>query len=220
MCIRDRFFGAQARRKIFSKLNSAISTPSQLHLAVLAAICGSKDIKPNSIIKSVILGGVDMESNEVYQNIVNYNADDAFWKLVKQASGYFEGEDSSLDNMVTHIMLTATTRTLRSEYLAGLDGFISTPHQAWCYDFVSEWIAVDNRDDLFEILRNIEDKLMLSNRFKKVPLEDLLGTEIFPCIDECILMQIMNQITNHIICLLYTSPSPRDKRQSRMPSSA
>ena len=27
-------------------------------------------------------------------------------------------------------------------------------------------------------------------------------------------------ITNHIICLLYTSPSPRDKRQSRMPSSA
>ena len=26
--------------------------------------------------------------------------------------------------------------------------------------------------------------------------------------------------TNEIICLLYTSPSPRDKRQSRMPSSA
>lgn len=194
-----KFFGAQTRRKIFSKLNSAISAPSQLHLAALAAICGSKDIKPNSIIKSVILGGVDMESNEVYQNIVNYNADNAFWELVKQASGYFEGEDSSLDNMVTHIMLTAMTRTLRSEYLAGLNSFISTPHQAWCYDFVSEWIAGDNRDDLFEILRNIEDKLMLSNRFKKVPLEDLLGTEIFPCIDECILIQIMNQITNHVI---------------------
>ena len=27
-------------------------------------------------------------------------------------------------------------------------------------------------------------------------------------------------ITNAYICLLYTSPSPRDKRQSRMPSSA
>ena len=25
---------------------------------------------------------------------------------------------------------------------------------------------------------------------------------------------------NHVTCLLYTSPSPRDKRQSRMPSSA
>ena len=26
--------------------------------------------------------------------------------------------------------------------------------------------------------------------------------------------------TKHISCLLYTSPSPRDKRQTRMPSSA
>ena len=27
-------------------------------------------------------------------------------------------------------------------------------------------------------------------------------------------------IVKYVICLLYTSPSPRDKRQSRMPSSA
>ena len=27
-------------------------------------------------------------------------------------------------------------------------------------------------------------------------------------------------VTNNHVCLLYTSPSPRDKRQSRMPSSA
>ena len=27
-------------------------------------------------------------------------------------------------------------------------------------------------------------------------------------------------LTFHTVCLLYTSPSPRDKRQSRMPSSA
>ena len=29
-----------------------------------------------------------------------------------------------------------------------------------------------------------------------------------------------NEVGGHINCLLYTSPSPRDKRQSRMPSSA
>ena len=32
--------------------------------------------------------------------------------------------------------------------------------------------------------------------------------------------EFVNAITHHTICLLYTSPSPRDKRQSRMPSSA
>ena len=30
----------------------------------------------------------------------------------------------------------------------------------------------------------------------------------------------VSAVTLHEICLLYTSPSPRDKRQSRMPSSA
>ena len=29
-----------------------------------------------------------------------------------------------------------------------------------------------------------------------------------------------NSVAGGLICLLYTSPSPRDKRQSRMPSSA
>ena len=32
--------------------------------------------------------------------------------------------------------------------------------------------------------------------------------------------EFVNQIGGDSICLLYTSPSPRDKRQSRMPSSA
>ena len=33
-------------------------------------------------------------------------------------------------------------------------------------------------------------------------------------------LQLVNSGGNFYICLLYTSPSPRDKRQSRMPSSA
>ena len=37
-------------------------------------------------------------------------------------------------------------------------------------------------------------------------------------IDDLILIGI--ETRGHYICLLYTSPSPRDKRQSRMPSSA
>ena len=31
---------------------------------------------------------------------------------------------------------------------------------------------------------------------------------------------MMAEVANALACLLYTSPSPRDKRQSRMPSSA
>ena len=35
-----------------------------------------------------------------------------------------------------------------------------------------------------------------------------------------VLKYMLHAITLDVACLLYTSPSPRDKRQSRMPSSA
>ena len=38
--------------------------------------------------------------------------------------------------------------------------------------------------------------------------------------DEVEIIEILVAEGDNIDCLLYTSPSPRDKRQSRMPSSA
>ncbi|WP_197273081.1 BREX-1 system phosphatase PglZ type A [Lagierella massiliensis] len=194
-----KFFGAQNRRKAFKKLSDGITTASQMHLAVMATICGCNDIKPNSIIKNVIIAGMDMETNQIYKNLVNYGADEAFWEMVKQGSGYFEGEDSTIEKLVTHILLTATSRTLRIDYLSDIDSFISIPHQAWCYEFVSEWIVGDRSDELFEILRIVEQEIVLSNRFKKIPLNDLKDTEIFPCINECILLKLMTDINNDVI---------------------
>ncbi len=194
-----KFFGAQPRRAAFTKLNKGITTASQMHLAVMAAICGTTDMQPGSIVQAVIRGGTDMASNEVFQSLRSYGAEEPFWALVKQASGYYEGEDASIERMITHILLTATTRTLRIEYLAGLDSFISTPHQAWCYDFVSEWIAEEEKPELIEILRSVEEELNLRKRFQQIPMEDLVRTEVFPCVNECILTQLMMEISNHII---------------------
>ena len=53
------------------------------------------------------------------------------------------------------------------------------------------------------------------NPFNYNPLLELMKTEIdFDRVRECSAIKLF------ICCLLYTSPSPRDKRQSRMPSSA
>lgn len=195
-----KFFGAQTRRKAFTKLNKGIVNAAQMHLAVMAAICGVDNLRPNSIMKSVISNGIDMDSNKVSQDFVKYSADEAFWKLAKQATGYSE-DDATVEGLVMHILLTATTRTLKAEHLAGLDNFISTSSspQSWCYDFVSELISGNNKQEVFELLRYVEDKLALRERFKKVPLDDLIETEVFPCIDECILAELMTDIANHIV---------------------
>lgn len=194
-----KFFNAKARRDAVAKLNKNISTAAQMHLAVMAAIAGCSDTQPNSIIREVIRGGLDIDTNSVYQSLVNYGAHKAFWVMVAQATGYNEGDDVSLGRLAIHMLLTAATRTMHLDNLAGLDSFISVPHQAYCYDFVSEWLHSDDNYQLYEVARYVEDEARLHSRFAKLGVEDLVDTECFPCINECILTALMTEISDHII---------------------
>ena len=57
---------------------------------------------------------------------------------------------------------------------------------------------------------------------KDPPLSDLGKSQalsLAPFIDKIDLNKV-DLVSSPLTCLLYTSPSPRDKRQSRMPSSA
>ena len=47
--------------------------------------------------------------------------------------------------------------------------------------------------------RYVEDKARLYQRFEKLTVEDLVGTECFPCINEVILTKLMTEISDHII---------------------
>lgn len=69
-----KFFNSKERRNKVAALAGNITSASQLHLAVMAVVCGNKDLSPNNIIRSVIEGGLDIDSNAVYQSIVNYGA--------------------------------------------------------------------------------------------------------------------------------------------------
>lgn len=194
-----KFFNAQARRAKIASMPT-INTPAQVHLAVMSAIAGIKQPQPNAIIKAVLEAGLDLETNEVYQSLVDYGAKDAFWQLVASASGYNE-ENISLLRVASHVLLTAITRTMKAENLGGLERYISLPHQARCYDLVSEWLHSDEKQSLYTVARQVEEELQLPNRFEKLLLSDLLETECFPCINEVILARLMRDIGNMIFSL-------------------
>lgn len=194
-----KFFNAKARRDAVAKLNKNISTAAQMHLAVMAAIAGCSDTQPNSIIREVIRGGLDIDTNSVYQSLVNYGAHKAFWVMVAQATGYNEGDDVNLGRLAIHMILTAATRTMHLDNLAGLDAFISIPHQAYCYDFISEWLHGDDVQQLYQVARYVEQEARLHARFAKLNVEDLVDTECFPCINEVVLTSLMTEISNQII---------------------
>ena len=195
----NKFFRLKKHREAVQKLKSDIATAAQMHLAVMAVLAGCSDRQPDQIIKAILCAGLDRDTNSIYQSFVTYGADKAFWVMVSQATGYQEGDDGHLGHLVTHILLTAATRTMHQDLLAGLDGMISTPHQAYCYDFVSDWLHSDDKAQLYEMARYVEAEARLSQRFAGLTVEDLADTECFPCIDECILTALMKEIRNQII---------------------
>ena len=193
-----KFFNAQARRNKVSSQATTPTTPAQLQMAIMAALAGLKDVKPNAIIKTVLQAGLLKDSNLVYADFVNYDIDEAFWRMVAQGTGY-QDMDTDLAQLATHTLLTASTRTLRQEFLAGLQMFISSAHQAYCYDFVSDWMHSEDAKDIYEIAVYIEDELKLPQRFMKLEVADLVDTEVFPCVNEVILVKLMTEISDHII---------------------
>lgn len=197
-----KFFNAKERRGRVRALNCdyrRLSTAAQIHLAVMAAVCGSRDIQPNSVIRRVLGAGLDMSENLIYQSFVNYNAHQAFWAMAAQATGYSEGDDSDLGRLAVHLLLTAAARTMHLDCLAGLEHFISVPHEAYCYDLVSDWLRGEDNRRLYEVARYVEGEARLHQRFGRLAVDDLVNTECFPCIDECILTSLMTEIRDQII---------------------
>lgn len=221
-----KYFKAKTRRDDIAGQSRVPTVPAQLHMAVMGALSGLQDVTPAAIMKEVLKAGLDSNTNDLYREFVNYGADKAFWSMVKQGSGYKvnfseagrqgepgragrrPGAEGGLDcdadqkdiaQLATHLLLTAATRTMRLEYLTGLDDWISSPHQAFCYDFVSDWMHSEDQEQLAEIAKAVEDELKLPQRFMKLEVSDLVNTEIFPCLDEVILIKLMTEISDHII---------------------
>ncbi len=207
-----KFLNAKNRRDKIASQNKAPTVPAQLHMAVMGALGGLKDVTPAAIIKEVLKAGLDINTNYLYREFVNYGADKAFWSMVKQGSGY-DSEQHDIAMLATHMLLTATTRTMRLEYLAGLDGFISSPHQAFCFDFISDWMHSEDQEQLTEIAKTVEEELKLPTRFMKLEVSDLVDTEIFPCLDEVILIKLMTEISDHIIDV-YVIKNTVEKRRT------
>lgn len=171
-----KFFNAQSRRVKIMAQTKTPTTPAQLHLAVMAALCGIKTAVPSDILRCVLSAGLDDDFNSIYQDFITYGAKDAFWQMAYQGTGYFEDEPS-IHRLAVHILLTASTRSIRVELFKGLDILISVPHQSYCYDFVSDWSHSDENDKLYQIARRVEEEAKLAMRFSNYEISDIADTE-------------------------------------------
>lgn len=193
-----KFFKASVRREKVSKQKNTPSVPRQLDMAIMGALAGIVDVTPNAIIKKVLCAGLDTGTNSLYCDYIDYGADKAFWDMVQKGTGYVE-DAPDLGHLAAHILLTSATRTMQTEHLSRWKDFLSEAHQAYCYDFVSDWLHSTDAEQLREIVISIEEELKLPKQFMKLEVADLVNTEIFPCIHELILIKLMTEIADSII---------------------
>ena len=193
-----KFFKATVRREKIAKQKNIPSVPRQLDMAVMGALAGIVDVTPYAIIKKVLCAGLDTGTNSMYCGFADYGIDKAFWNMVQKGTGYV-ADIPNLGHLAAHILLTSATRTMQPEYLSKWKDFVSEAHQAYCYDFVSEWLHSTDADQLREIVIRIEEELKLSEQFIKLDVADLVNTETFPCMHELILIKLMTEIADSII---------------------
>lgn len=193
-----KFFKAAVRREKVAKQKNIPSVPRQLDMAVMGALAGIVDVTPYAIIKKVLCAGLDTGTNSMYCDFADYGIDKAFWNMVQKGTGYV-ADIPNLGHLAAHILLTSATRTMQPEYLSKWKDFVAEAHQAYCYDFVSEWLHSTDANQLREIVIRIEEELKLSEQFMILDVADLVNTETFPCIHELILIKLMTEIADSII---------------------
>lgn len=187
------FFNAASRRNLISDFDGIIDKKSLLYMSILAGICGVKERVPENIIKAVLVDGDDVK-NTIKLDFLKYSVSDLFWTMVHNTTGFNSSE--KIDDLTTHVVLSAISRTMSSEVLSGLENRYSDIRSGFCYDLVFNWIHGEDKNSFKLVAEYVTDSLRLLDRFNQFEMNDLADTDVLPVIDEVILSKLMQSILN------------------------
>lgn len=195
----SKFFENKDRVARLTALDSNYTNAGQLHIDILSVLSGAGVNTAPGVIRTVLMNGMEIESNKAIQNIKKFGDEKVLWELIKRYTGYDYNGGDSLVPLASHILLTTLSITMRAPDLKKLSEYISEPHQQLCYSLINEWMHSEDDDELYEIARIVEEQHNLENLFDGLDVSDLMSSECFPCINECILRKYMSEISDNVI---------------------
>lgn len=195
----SKFFENKERVVRLTALDSNYTNAGQLHIDILSVLSGAGVNTAPGVIRTVLMNGMEIESNKAIQNIKKFGDEKVLWELIKRYTGYNYNGGDSLVPLASHILLTTLSITMQAPDLKKLSEYISEPHQQLCYSLINEWMHSEDDDELYEIARIVEEQHNLENLFDGLDVSDLMNSECFPCINECILRKYMSEISDNVI---------------------
>ena len=196
----SKFFENKERVAKLNAFKSSYSNAGQLHIDILAVLSGTSSNNASGVIRAILMAGLDIESNEAIANIKKFGNEAVLWEMINRYTGYVHNtQAASLISLASHILITTLSMSMKRSCLNGLERFISEPNQQRCYDLVGEWMHSESDNELYDIAREVEEEHRLVRRFDGLDVQELLNSECFPCINECILRHYMSEISDNII---------------------
>lgn len=194
-----KFFDNKERAGRLAAFQSDYSAIGQLHLDILAVLAGTVDNTFSGVIRAVLLGGLEAGQNAAINAVKKFGNEVVFWELIEKVTGFAHHEGSTLMDLASHVFISALSMTMDAGSLKGLERYISQAHQQACYTMVNEWLEDENDSAIYNLIREVEERLDLAGRFDHLDTADLLRGECFPCINECILRKIMGEVSEDVI---------------------
>lgn len=194
-----KFFQAAARREKFTAMVANRYSPAQVMLAMMAVLTKSKSVDPGDILRAIFQDGYDLETNEAYQRLAAYDLGAIFWSMVHQATGYDEQDESSLERLLLHIFVTASSRVLPERALREVEELHGHGFETYCFDFVSEWMHGVRRREFQPVAEHVERSLNLVHRLQELSIQELGSFDLFPCIDTIILQKLLQDAIDNLL---------------------
>ena len=186
----DRFFNSKERCNKLKALGRSYSSIGSLQLDIMAVLAGSRAETIQHLLIDILRAGLDETENEPLNAIGKFGSLEDFKEIVHRCTGYEWKENAPLRNMMIHILCTAMLRSVDVGKLKGQESYLDESGKGFCYNLFDEWCTGPHGDSLYQYCRNIESELRLHDRFSKMDIDVLLQCDIFPAVDDCLLVKL------------------------------
>lgn len=191
------FFNAVERRKKFDKFEENIDSEEKLELAILGALCNSKAIEFEEILKIVLIESLEEQENKYYISFQKYNVDKVFWNYTRFKYG-FDKQDKTLKKLFIYLISTVLGSYINEDKLGRISDFIGK-NKPNCVVFVDHWINHKTDFIKYDILsEEYEKEVNISEIVNELDIEDIKDIDILKVFDRATIKNIVESLENKI----------------------
>ena len=203
------FFSAKSRIARFSACVPQASSRADVLMGVFCVALDADAPTVEAVVRAYVCllleetaesGSLDAVADKTMASptrklLEKYGVDQVFSQFLQVKLGYC-GDTGDIDELSAHLLVSALSLTVPPEARAGLEPYIAQGNAQFCLGVVRDWSAQgeDERSRLYEACRRVERMLSLARRFDNIDVEQLLGADVFPAINESILKSLITSI--------------------------